>query len=237
MRWFFLILIAMIAAVIGIAGFPGELPGGKYSGKTFSSRPYEFLPDMDDQPKVKAQASSDFFADGMGARNPVANTVPMGFELPDKPAQEGGFQPYGFTHGKDYYNSGRFGDYWGDGFPEQVEVNEAFIRRGKERYDIYCGICHGDAGDGKGVTSKFGIMNIANFNLPQFSDPTHPQYRANGSFFNTITNGQGTMGGYGASIAVRDRWAIVAYIRALQKLAGQPAGNGGAGAPSPPNAN
>ena len=86
-------------------------------GSHSPGRPLEFLNDMDNQPKVKAQSSSDFFANGMGARKPVPNTVPMGYELPTVLAQDGGFQEYGFTHGKDFYNTGRFGDYWGDGFP------------------------------------------------------------------------------------------------------------------------
>jgi len=159
----------------------------------------------------------------MGARQPVSNTVPMGFDVSDKPAQEGGFQAYGFTHGTDYYNTGRFGDYWGDGFPEQVEMNEAFVRRGEERYGIYCVVCHGPSGDGKGVTSNFGVLNIANFHLPQFADASNAQYRTNGNIFKTITHGQGLMGAYGANVAVRDRWAIVAYIRALQKKAVKPA--------------
>ena len=103
------------------------------------------------------------------------------------------------------------------GFRQQVKVDEAFVRRGKEKYDIHCAICHGANGEGKGVTSDFGVANIANFNLPQFAEPSNGQYRTNGSMFNTITNGQGLMGAYGANIAIKDRWAIVAYVRAMQK--------------------
>ena len=216
MRWFFLSLIAFAAMVVALAGFRGS-----HSPR----RPLEFLNDMDNQPKIKAQASSDFFADGMGARKPVAHTVPMGYAMPETTAQAGGFETFGFAHGKDYYNTGRFGDYWGDGFPEQVTVDESLLRRGKERYDIYCAVCHGASGDGKGVTSDFGVANIANLNLPMFADATNAQYRTNGSLFNTITNGQGLMGAYGTNIVIRDRWAIIAYIRALQKSAAAPATN------------
>ena len=210
MRWFFLFLIAITALVVGLAGFRG--------GHS-SRRPLEFLNDMDNQAKVKAQSSSDFFADGMGARKPVAHTMPMGYSLPSVSAQDGGYTTFGFTHGNDYYNTGRFGDFWGDGFPEQVEVDEALIRRGKERFGIYCAICHGANGDGKGVTSNFGVANIADLHLPQFVDPSNGQYRTNGSLFNTIANGQGLMSGYGTNIVIRDRWAIVAYLRAVQKNA------------------
>lgn len=208
MRWFFLTLIALVAMVVSLAGFRGSHS---------ANRPLEFLNDMDNQAKIKAQSSSNFFADGMGARRPVEGTVPMGYSLPKTTAQSGGFETYGFAHGKDYYSTGRFGDYWGNGFPEQVTVDEGLIRRGKERYDIYCAICHGENGDGKGVTSNFGVNNIANLHLPQFADPANGQYRTDGSIFNTITNGQGLMSGYGTNIVLRDRWAIVAYIRALQK--------------------
>ncbi|MGK0187991.1 MAG: mono/diheme cytochrome c family protein [Verrucomicrobiales bacterium] len=208
MRWFFLTLIALTVMVVSLAGFRGT-----HSPR----RPLEFLNDMDDQAKIKAQSSSDFFADGMGARNPVVGTVPMGYTMPEITAQSGGFEEYGFTQGKDFYNTGRFDDYWGDGFPEQVAVDEVLIRKGKERFDIYCAICHGANGDGKGVTSSFGVSNIANLHLPQFVDPANGQYRTNGSVFNTITNGQGLMAGYGANIVIHDRWAIIAYMRALQK--------------------
>ena len=119
------------------------------------------------------------------------------------------------THGSDYYNSGRLGDFWGDGFPDQIKVDEAFLRLGQERYNINCAVCHGKAGDGKGITSNYGIANIANFHAVGFTDPKAPDYRANGSIFNTISLGKGLMSGYGASIPVKERWAIVAWIRTM----------------------
>ena len=67
-----------------------------------------------------------------------------------------------------------------------------------------------------GVISKYGLANIANFYAPQFSDPANEMFRSDGDIFNTITHGKGLMGSYGANITVNDRWAIVAYIRALQ---------------------
>jgi hypothetical protein len=67
------------------------------------------------------------------------------------------------------------------------------------------------------VTSKFGILNAFNFHLPGSTDPTNEgAYRTDGAMFDVIANGKGLMGGYGANISVQDRWAIVAYIRALQ---------------------
>ena len=207
MRYFFFAYLMAIVLVIGFAGFRGD---------KFTHTPIEIFNDMDKQAKVKAQASNAFFADGVGSRKPVAATVPMGLSIPLKPAAEGGFVSYGFTHGSDYYNSGRMGDFWGEGFPEQIKVDEAFLRIGQERYNINCAICHGKAGDGKGITSQYGIANIANFHTAGFTDAKAPDYRANGSIYNTINVGKGLMGPYGPFIPVRDRWAIVAWVRALQ---------------------
>jgi len=92
------------------------------------------------------------------------------------------------------------------------ESAETFLYRGKERYGIYCAVCHGEAGDGAGVTSKYGIAGIANLHAPNFASD---QY-ADGRLYDVITNGKGNMGAYGYNIPVNDRWAIVAYVRALQ---------------------
>lgn len=206
MRYFFFAYLLSFVLVIGFAGFRGD---------KFTHTPIEIFNDMDKQAKVKAQSSNAFFSDGSGARKPVVGTVPIGFSIPRQSAASGGFAAYGFSHGSDYYNSGRLGDFWGDGFPEQVKVDEAFLRLGQERYNINCAICHGKAGDGKGITSNYGIANIANFHAAGFTDAKAPDYRANGSLFNTITLGKGLMSGYGASISVKDRWAIVAWIRTM----------------------
>ena len=206
MRYFFFACLLAIVLVIGFAGFRGD---------KFSRPPILLLNDMNNQAKVKPQASNAFFADGVGSRKPVVATVPMGPSIPTKSAAEGGFSNYGFSHGSDYYNSGRIGDFWGDGFPEQVKVDEAFLRLGQERYNISCAICHGTSGNGKGITAQYGIANIANFHTPGFTDPKALDYRANGSIYNTIAHGKGLMSGYGASIPVKERWAIVAWVRTM----------------------
>jgi mono/diheme cytochrome c family protein len=209
MKYFFLSLFFVAVIVVSAAGFRGsksELP------------PIEVFPDMDDQAKVKFQADSGFFADGMGGRKPVSHTMPMGFEVPEKAASEGAKPAkFGFTQGSDYYNSGKMGDFYGDGIPPEVEVDAALIERGHLRYNIYCAVCHGESGNGKGVTSKYGILNAFNFHQPGNTDPANAAaYRPDGAMFDAITNGKGLMGSYGGNITVRDRWAIVAYIHALQ---------------------
>lgn len=208
LRIFFLSFILLALLVIAWAG-----PRGATSRET----PIEIFPDMDRQAKVKYQKDSEFFSDGVASRLPVEGTLPIGYTLPDRPAVEGGFvDAAGYTHGPDYLYTGRFGDYWGDGIPAEFDVDASFIERGRERYSIYCTACHGTAANGKGVTSSFGVLNAANMIDPAFSDPESPTYRVDGSIYDTITNGRGLMGPYGANITVRDRWAIVAYIRALQ---------------------
>lgn len=217
MKYFFLSYIfvgAIIVSAFGFRGSKSELP------------PIEVFPDMDHQAKIKYQAASDFFADGRGARLPVKNTVPMGFEIPAKAAANGAKPArFGFTNGLDYYNTGKMGDFYGDGLPVEITsdasvFNEAFLKRGEQRYNIHCAICHGTSGNGKGVTSKYGILTAFNFQQPGNTDPANAAaFRADGAIFDVITNGKGLMGSYGGNITVRDRWAIVAYIRALQLAA------------------
>jgi mono/diheme cytochrome c family protein len=181
---------------------------------------------MDHQAKIKYQAASEFFADGRGARLPVKGTVPMGFEIPAKAAVDGAKPArFAFTNGVDYYNTGKMGDFYGDGLPTEITsdplvFNEAFLKRGEQRYNIHCAVCHGTSGNGKGVTSKYGILTAFNLQQPGALDPANAAaFRADGAIFDVITNGKGLMGGYGGNITVRDRWAIVAYIRALQTAA------------------
>lgn len=181
---------------------------------TFERPPWELFPDMDRQAKVRFQKPSDFFVDGMASRLPAPGTVPMGFEVPEKPAAEGGFANYGFTHGRDYYNTGQIGDYFGHGMPEQIEVTAEFLERGRERYNINCSVCHGIAGDGKGAVSNYWPTPIGNFHDPRLRDG---EQVPDGAIFDTITKGKGLMLAYGGNIAVRDRWAIVAYVRVLQR--------------------
>ena len=133
-----------------------------------------------------------------------------------RPAADGSVQTYGFSHGSGYYYTGVIGEFYGDGFPEEVTVDAGLLRLGHERYDIYCSRCHGESGNGAGVMLKHGIVNIANFHAPFFTDRKDPTYRANGSIFETITKGKGLMGAYGSNIPVNERWAIIAWIRALE---------------------
>ena len=209
MKYFFLSYLFVAVLIVSGAGLRGSKS---------DKPPIEILPDMDQQAKVKAQAASAFFADGVGSRRPVTHTVPMGFDLPKAPAADKTAPPaYGFSNGTDYYSTGKMGDFYGDGFPAEVKVTPEFIERGAHKFTVNCVICHGATGNGKGITSRYGILNAFNFQQPGNDDPANATaYRPNGAIFDVISHGKGLMGGYGANITVQDRWAIVAYIRTLQ---------------------
>ena len=211
MKYFLLAFAVVVLLVVLVAG-----PRGRHS----PGRPFEFFPDMVRQSKVKPQSPSGFFADGIGARRPVEGTAPMGFVLPAKTvASQIANTAAGkrletnpgltFSDGPDYYSTGMIGDQWGTGIP--LEVTPALLEKGRERFTINCQVCHGATGGGNGVTSKYGLANIANYHDPKYLK------MADGEIFYTITNGHNSMNGYGANISVRDRWAIVCYVRALQR--------------------
>jgi mono/diheme cytochrome c family protein len=215
MKYFFLSYIFVVIICVSLAGFRGH---------RFEDRPFQIFPDMKDQAKVKFQQPSNLFADGHAMRRPVTGTVPLGFNVPSKPASAGfEAQDYEFTHGTGYYFTGKKGDYYGDGFPAEVKLTPALIKRGQERYNIHCAICHGEAGNGKGVFTKFSVVAPADLTGPGFDDSTNAAYRPDGKIYDTINRGWNQMGGYGANISVPDRWAIVSYVRTLQFAAKNPA--------------
>ena len=206
MRYFFLAYALIALLVVGLLGFRGQ---------KFSKPPVQVFPDMDNQDKLKAQRAEPFFADGKGARLPVQETQPRGFN--ESGAREiGNIPEYEFGGMTGYYYRGHIGDYYGTGMPEELELTAAnaneLILRGKERYGIYCAICHGSSGDGQGITGQYGVPGIANFHLPNFKPDAYPD----GRMFEVITLGKGMMGAYGYNIPIRDRWAIIAYVRTLQ---------------------
>jgi mono/diheme cytochrome c family protein len=214
MKYFFLSYILTGIIIVSFAGFRGH---------RFDQPPFQIFNDMKDQAKVKPQQPSDFFPDGHAMRKPVAGTVPMGFDVPTKPAS-GKFvaQDYEFTHGTGYYFTGKVGDFYGDGFPPEITVDAALLKRGRERYNIQCSICHGLSGNGKGVFTKYTAVVPADFTSAGFDDAASPAYRPDGKIYDAITNGFNQMGSYGANIAVQDRWAIVAWVRTLQMAAKNP---------------
>jgi len=146
---------------------------------------------MAEQPRYEPLAKSDFFADGRASRPLVPGTVARG-HLNDDPLL---FE--GKVDGKP-----------ADVFP--FPVTRPVLERGRERFDIFCSPCHGRVGDGNGMVVRRG------FPQPQSLHGDRLRGERAGYFFDVVTNGFGRMQGYSAQIPVRDRWAIVAYVRALQ---------------------
>jgi mono/diheme cytochrome c family protein len=147
---------------------------------------------MHDQPKYKAQARSDFFLDQRAGRPLVEGTVARGFLRADTLLYTGK------TDGKP-----------ADVFP--FEVTADVMARGRERYDIFCSPCHGRTGDGDGLVVRRGYRRP-----PAFADARLRAMPA-GHFFDVMTNGFGAMPDYAQQVPVSDRWAIAAYVRALQR--------------------
>ena len=148
--------------------------------------------DMHDQPRFKPLAESDFYSDLRSARPPVEGTVARGQLREDS-----------------YLYTGKMGNNPGDYMP--FPVTTEVLARGQQRYDIYCAPCHSRVGDGNGVIPSRGFPR---------KPPSYHIERLRkaplGYFFDVITNGFGSMPDYSSQIEPRDRWAIVAYVRALQ---------------------
>jgi mono/diheme cytochrome c family protein len=169
--------------------------------------------DMQDQPRYKPYKKSEFFADGRSSRDLPEGTVARGLLKEDKAFYTG--KKEGVTNVQAQTTTDSTGNTVVTTFPDAVDefpipVTEELINRGQERYNIYCIVCHGPTGNGDGMIVRRG------FTKP----PTYHDDRLRnapvGHFFDVITNGWGRMNGYAAQISVPDRWAIVAYIRALQ---------------------
>jgi hypothetical protein len=209
LRGFLVIFLLCTIAILAVFGFRGQ---------TSTGPPLELFPDMVRQMKVRAQAPLNFFADGRGPRLPVAGTVPIGYEMPTKSetlntsaAAIGSYshpRP-GFSAGTDYYNTGKMGDHWGTGIP--LEVTRELMERGQQRFNITCAMCHGAAAEGNGITKQYGLATVVSLQDDRI------RKMSEGEIFNTITNGKNTMMAYGPNIIVTDRWAIIAYLRALQR--------------------
>jgi|YNPBryunderm2012_1023409.scaffolds.fasta_scaffold03661_5 mono/diheme cytochrome c family protein len=154
--------------------------------------------DMDHQPKFKAQAENPLFADGRAMRPPVPGAVPAGSFPRDEAVV-----------------TGRRQGGWVTALP--VPVTAELLRRGEERYNIYCSPCHGLAGYGDGpIAVRAEALQEGTWTPPSSLHTELVRSRPDGHLYNTIANGIRNMPAYGPQIDVADRWAIVAYVRALQ---------------------
>ena len=177
-------------------------------GGISDSPPVHPVLDMDFQPKIKAQSKSDFsgFPDHRGMRMPVTGTVARG-SLPN-PA---------LAH-RDASNAFVTSN--------PLPVSQAVIERGRERFDIFCSVCHGYSGQGgkgihgNGMAGRRWPVAIPSFHYAEgkTAEDNRVALLPAGEYFEVITNGKGTMPAYGPRISVEDRWAIIHYLRVLQSL-------------------
>jgi mono/diheme cytochrome c family protein len=194
-----------ILIVILLAMIPPALIAQLRAVNSKSPRVHLIL-DMDNQPKFRAQHANPLFVDGRAMRIQVEDTV-----------ARGGLQE------DDHHYLGVRGDAWATDFPPQVSVNMPLLQRGRERFDIYCLPCHGAAGYGDGIVNKraMELMNLGTNGTtwvqPKSIHDADVREQPPGQIYNSITNGVRTMPAYGSQIPVADRWAIVAYVKALQR--------------------
>jgi len=204
--------------------------------------------DMQDQPKMKPYRGTSFFTDGLSGRPPVAGTIPRGFLRTDteyftgkKAGATPGASPSASpaaAAGQAQAGTAATQNAAANAFPDDVEVfpfpvTEETVTRGRERYEIFCSVCHGLTGNGDGMVVRRGFRRAASFNDDRLRQAPV------GHFFDAMTNGWGAMPSYAAQIPVQDRWAIVAYIRALQLSQQNPNAQPGASpvpgaSPAPP---
>jgi mono/diheme cytochrome c family protein len=182
------VLLPLVLAALAPLGIQGCM-----RGCSSSSAPVLVNTSMFNQPKYKSQAASPFFYDGKTMRPPVPGTIARG-HLREDLALTTGMGP--------------------DGKPlatSPVAADDVLLARGAERYGIYCMPCHDERGEGKGVLFQRAKVPTANLHDPRIRG------LGDGDIFDTITNGKGMMAGYRYPIGAHDRWAIIAYVRDLQK--------------------
>lgn len=182
----YFVLSFIIACILVVAIFGSR-------GKTSRKPPIELFPDMDRQNKVRPQTPSAFFADGRVSRLPVEGTVSRQSHFLDVPANTG--MQTGTTNFVAV---------------NPIPITNQLMAQGQQRYNINCAPCHSKVGDGNGVTKKFGMAVVANLHDPRIVQMT------DGELFYVITHGRNLMGPYGPNMRPEERWAVVAYVRALQ---------------------
>jgi mono/diheme cytochrome c family protein len=195
MRYFLSIFGVCVVLVMLIAGKRGELT---------RNRPLYIFPDMKRQLKLRPMTPDGFFANGVSSQLEPPGTVAQ-----TKPMLVGNREVYPYEDSP--VNTGRIPGTTNFVANNPFPVTPQLMARGQQRFTIYCSPCHGRLGDGNGITKKIGAMAIvANLHDKRIVE------LADGEIFNTVSHGKNNMQGYAPQILVEDRWAIIAYLRALQ---------------------
>jgi mono/diheme cytochrome c family protein len=200
--------------------------------------------DMQDQPKVKPLRGASFFSDGLGSRQLIEGTIPRGYlreNVEFYTGKKAGAATATATTGQQQtanaqqpapVANSQTAAAQQSSFPDDVvdfpiPITKEVVLRGRERYNIFCSACHGMTGNGDGMIVRRGFRRAASFNDDRLRQAPV------GHFFDAMTNGWGAMPSYAPQIPVQDRWAIAAYIRALQASQQNIAAATASPAPSP----
>ncbi|NBR87257.1 MAG: cytochrome c [Verrucomicrobia bacterium] len=196
MRYFFAFLLGFALLSLTVFGIAGR------RGTDFRKPPLEIFDDMVRQAKLRPQVPNSFFADGRSSQPHVPGTVAQRIGGMNNDTWQGTAKNTGMTPGTTNFVA-----------TIPVPVTSALLARGRERYNISCLPCHGAVGDGNGITKKIGAMPVV-ANLLDKNAIVIPD----GQIFQIISQGKApNMQGYAANITIEDRWAIVAYVRSLQR--------------------
>ncbi|AKC81888.1 cytochrome C [Verrucomicrobia bacterium IMCC26134] len=195
MRYAYLVLLFVVISAVSVLGFRGS---------STTRPPLEVFPDMDRQAKYKPQAESAFFGDKRTDRPAPVGAVPFGRTAIKAEAK--------FLGADDQLYQGLASDgTFARGFPASITVDGKLLERGQLKYTIYCAPCHGAIGDGNGITKQYGMGATPTYHDDRLRNMPE------GEIFNTITKGKNNMLSYADKLDPDDRWAVIAYVRALQR--------------------
>ena len=196
MRYVLIGIAMMVFLVVSLAGFRGDIS---------RKAPIELIADMDRQPKLRPLEPNSFFANGMSSQPLVKGTVRQSEAIPLADGSD--VYPFETEHpavsGLQTGTTNAVANI-------PLEVSMGLMERGRDKYTISCVPCHGGQGDGNGVVKYFGISAVKSLHDPDVVK------QSDGDIYRTITVGKGVMKGYANTLSIEDRWAIVAYARALQ---------------------
>lgn len=191
--------LGLIAVSLGLLGCQGQ---------TSRLPPVHPQLNMDFQERVDPQEKEEFFADGRGMRLPPEGTVAVAVEMTPNGVQMAEDDVH--LQADPHLYQGIVGDKFATALPAGIELTEATLARGEERYGIYCTVCHAGTGDGNSIAVQRGLLQPPSYHEQRLRE------KPVGYFYSVITNGIRSMSPYKSHIPVEDRWLIAAYVKALQ---------------------
>jgi len=192
-----LFIVVLTASILGVRG-------SKFAHPPMDVFPEPLFPGMKEGRKIHPQSAAEFFPDGRMDRAPPPGVVAAAYGPAGQPLRD-----------DDHLYLGKAPDgSWAKGFPASLKLDMKLMERGRDRFTIYCAPCHGAVGDGNGVTKRYGMGTTATYHDDRLRNMPE------GQIYNTITNGLApalNMPSYADKLTPADRWAVIAYLRALQR--------------------